>query len=94
MSGHIEYARRGTQMATAGTRLLAILLLSVAALGGAPGALGAPAPQSPTPVLPTRVATPPLLDAPGGSRRNPRPAPMPAPAATDNYAGSGPSWTI
>jgi len=93
MSGRGGDAKRGAVKTTAGPRLLAILL-SAAVLGGTSGALGAAAPLSPQPVSPTRAATPPSLDAPGGRLRNPRPAPMLAPAATDNYAGSGLSWTI
>ena len=98
MSGRGGDARRNAVKSTAGSRLLAILL-SLAALGGMSGALGAPVPPlSQTPASPTRAATPPALerpavetipDAPAGSPRSP--VPMPTPAATDNYAGPFPA---
>lgn len=103
MSGRGGDAGRNAVNTTAGFRLFAIPL-SLAAFGGMSGALGAPVPpQVQPPASPTRAATPPvperpagetILDAPAGSPRNPNPAPMPVPAATEKYAGTGPLWTF
>ncbi len=76
-------------------------ILSMAAHGGIADALGAAAPpQQRTPASPSRAANLPSLDNPAGgiapdtparnprNPRNPDPAPMPVPAATNNYASS------
>ena len=72
-------------------------LLSMAAPGGMPDAHSASAPPPPrTPASPTSAANPPSLESPAGGTapdvpavrpRAPNLTPMPAPAATDNYAG-------
>lgn len=74
------------------------VLLSMAAHGGISDALSAAAPPPPqAPASPSSAANPPSLDRPaGGGVRdtpvggpgNPNTTPMPAPAATDNYASS------
>lgn len=84
-------------MKTMGFCVLSVLL-SMAAHGGISDALSASGPPlSATPVSPSSAANPPSLDipaggtvpdAPAGSPRNPNSKPMPAPAATNHYAGS------
>ena len=98
MSGHGGESRREAAR-VAGFCVLSAAL-AVTAGHGISDALGAPAPpRSQVPVSPTHAASPPSLERPaGGTVRDapagyPKPAPMPAPAATGNYAGSGRPWT-
>src|SRR5512146_437237 len=70
-------------------------LLSMAAHGGMSDAVSASGPPPRTLMSPSSAATPPspdilgtVPDAPAVSPGNPNAMPMPAPASTDNYAGS------
>jgi len=85
-------------MKTIGLSVLSVLL-SMAIHGGISDALSASGPPFPrTPVPPSSAATPPSRDvpagesvpeAPAGSPQRPNSTPLPVPAPTNHYAGSG-----